>query len=141
MMAVLDKEEFLTADLFHIRWWKHFTYYFATDEAETLAANVHRSLVQLQNLTYEKSFDSQGVYKGCYVGSNSFISTPQSIDTISKAAIIMQGMRQYIREVGPIIKNDNRFLKYLPGNTSLDVHDEINEHGFGLNQIQSLFAQ
>jgi hypothetical protein len=94
--------------------------------------NVHRILVTLQNEMFEKSFHN-GVYKGSYMGRNEFIKKEHTIDGNSKAAFVMEAMLQYTLEKGPILKGDNSFLQFLPGNTSMDVHDEINEFGFGLN--------
>ena len=79
IMSVLKEDVCLTADLFHIRWLKHYNYYFASESAETLATNVHKSLVDLLNLTQDEAFDNHGVYKGSQLGLNSFLSTPQII--------------------------------------------------------------
>ena len=131
-MAVIKDPIHLTTDLFHIRWWKHYNYYFASDMGTDIVFNVHRSLVTLQNEMFEKSFHN-GVYKGSYMGRNEFIKKEHTIDDNSKAAFVMEAMLQYTLEKGPILKGDNSFLQFLPGNTSMDVHDEINEFGFGLN--------
>ena len=50
IFAVLADMKHVTADLFHIRWWKHFNYYFASPDKLKANTNIHKGLVVIHNV-------------------------------------------------------------------------------------------
>ena len=133
VMAVLGESKYVLPNLFHIRWWKHYNYYFANSSDLTSVSNVHRSLVEIQNLTYDQCYDAKGSYKGCFLEGNDFLKKNHVCKTNTKESVLLQGMNSYMNSVKPIVRNDRSFLRNLPGNSSLDIHDEVEMYGFGLN--------
>ena len=129
-MAVLDDRKYLTPDLFHIRWWKHFNYYFASGENSSIASTTSEKLKEIQNKMNDTLFDYKGNYRGCHMKDHDFVNVPHTIDEHSKHAVIMNAINEFNLAEGPLIQNDNALLKYLPGETTMEVHDGMNEHGF-----------
>ena len=112
IFAVLADMKHVTADLFHIRWWKHFNYYFASPDKLKANTNIHKGLVVIHNVLNEKSFRRGGKYKGCYLGNSTFPAQDQTYDSSSKAYLLMTLMEKYIHERGPICRGDDCFVSY-----------------------------
>jgi len=128
LMAVLDNIEYLVPSLFHIRWWKHFNYFFGSSYAMEEHGPMHDKLVAMHNLLHEKAFDSSMVFRGCCVLGTGFLDEDRSIDNESSHYHIMKAVRTYIQEVGPLLQGDVSFKRYLVDDD--EMSNDMNENGF-----------
>ena len=133
-MAVIDDEKFLLPSLFHIRWWKQYNYYFASDVGSLKVNKMHDRLVATYNFFLENGFDDNGVFKGCCMSDTGFLEMDRSVDLSSPTYKVMEAIRRYTNNDGPVQRNNTKFKKYLLGNEHAeDKYDEIGSHGFGLS--------
>ena len=144
IMAVLSEKEYIIPSLFHLRWFKHFNYYFGDEFCTNEMTDVHDSMYRLYNKSH-KDFFSDANYIGCSIVDNNFFKNNHVIDDNSEFGVLMDVIERITFEQGPLQKGCNSYINYLPwvrdeeellfdnGNNSEDemrIH-EMNEHGFG----------
>ena len=103
IMAILDDQRYITADLFHLRWWKVYNYYFLTEHGRNLTPGIHASLLEALKIQSESSFDYRGVYRGCNLAGNGFLETVLELsDSESIEVRTAVALKKYISQDGPL---------------------------------------
>ena len=74
IFAVIKKKEYIEPNFFHLRWNKHFAYFFNRDYGKTLAPNVTQVLNEIFESTTLNCFacSGSGRYKGVLVDNSKF---------------------------------------------------------------------
>ena len=119
--CVLDREEFIRAELFHIRWWKHYNYYFCNDFAINEMRNLHESLIQVNNKLYEEAYDTDGRYKGCLLSGNPFLKCEHQLDTHSEKYKVMKAIINHTSNIGPVLSGDDDVYRKISEDVSVEV--------------------
>ncbi len=114
VMAVLSTSEFILPSLFHVRWFKHFNYYFGDEFGSETMKHMHKSMVDLYNRCHKEGYDSNGKYYGCNIAGNPFLNLKHAEDMSSDNRIMMDAIEKHTFEIGPLTKNSDRYLMYLP---------------------------
>ena len=76
IMAVLDDEKYVIADLFHICWWKVYNYYYHYAFAAKEIPDLHDKLDKAFKITQSSCYNSAGTYCGYNVYNTGFMDTP-----------------------------------------------------------------
>jgi hypothetical protein len=111
IMAVIDDEAYLKPELYHIRWWKVFNYYYDRDYAP---AQLQENLEKVFQNTIEQGFDANGKYRGCVVDDCSFVDK-WSIDTDSERYLIVRAVQTAILHEGYLCRGSDNYKKYMGG--------------------------
>ena len=136
VMAVLGDVKYIVPSLFHIRWWKQFNYYFGTQFGISLVKEMHVSLAKVKNVMNEKSFDKNGSFRGCCLAGTDFFDVPRQSNKNSSIFKVMQAVKCYIQQDGPLPRNDKAFAQYLScfgssnsaSNSSLNCNVEVQRY-------------
>ena len=119
IMATLDNADYLIPELYHIRWWKTYNYYYdASFTPPTLQDTLHDVFTETKN----NSFHPNGLYKGCNINNTGFLN--QRFHLPSHELIHRQTLKavcEYIQYYG-YLKRDSKaysvFLESQQDNTS-----------------------
>ena len=76
IMAVLDDDKYVIADLFHIRWWKAYNCYYHNEFAAKEIPDLHDKLDEAFRITQSSCYNSDSTYRGCNVSNTGFMDTP-----------------------------------------------------------------
>ena len=126
-MAVLSDSKFLISSMFHIRWWKHYNYFFCTEFGMNQHADLHAQINKIHMVTNNECYNPNGSYRGCFASRKGFLEQHFEVDTIQSSPImnVMCAIIAYINDCGPILKHTKVYNKYLchDHNTNTPQHD------------------
>ena len=127
LMAVLNDSKFIVPSLFHVRWWKHFNYYFGKDIGTEDNTEMHSKLQKLYQLTYDEQYYVNGTYRGCFVSRLGFLEQDFSVQTVISCPImnVMKAILIYNGDNGPILNYTTPYKKYMITTLSTTIHEEI----------------
>jgi len=126
IMAVIKDKQYLSPSMFHIRWWKHFNYYFCTDEGLYENNDLHKQLQSVHNKSNEESFYANGSFCGCNISPSGFLEQQFSID-LAQSNIVMNVMCAIMKcndYVGPIVEWTKPYTEFLVNNLTSDNNSE-----------------
>lgn len=130
MMAVLDQSENVLPDLFHIRWWDVFNYYYLTEFGQSTVPQLHKCIEKAYLGVIEAHFSSDMSYKGPYIPNRCTIIGP-----LAPAENIVQFihvMYEYIiNKNGVLEKGGDGFSQYL---SEHDTHLDAEQPEFDCGQ-------
>ena len=159
IMNVLWERRFVLPSLFHIRWYKHFNYYFGDEFCSNQMKDFHASMKDLYNKCHDECYDENGRYMGCNITGNPFVLKDKVIDTTSEERITMDAIERYTFQIGPLEKFSSKYTRFIPWSTHGDKdgtidHDkaeedenekrekiihEMDEYGFGFSNPDDTF--
>jgi hypothetical protein len=123
-MAVLKVHQgsnCVTPDLFHIRYWMVYNYYFFTEFGKTNINDTHQCMEKIIEHLSHNGFNNDAEYKGCNLQRNEFlkinphISSPEDHDLLVANAIM---------RMGPVLKGNRDYLQKL---NACDINGEDDE--------------
>ena len=110
IMNILDDAEYIVPDLFHIRWWKQFNYYF---DKPDIVPNLQDSLQTLFDDTNVNSFLPDGSFRGCNVTATGFLQKPlPSVETTDTVYQTICAVKLCIDTQG-YLKRDSQVYKHF----------------------------
>jgi hypothetical protein len=127
-MAVIQDNQYLSPSMFHIHWWKHFNYYFCTDEGLYENRDLHKQLKDAHSKSNKESFDENGTFCGCFILRSGFLEQQFSID-LAESNIVVNVMCAIIKctdDVGPIVEHTKSYTEFLVYNVSSEDSNEQN---------------
>ena len=117
-MAVLGDDTFILPDLFHIRWWEVYNYFFLTEHGKSNLSDLHQCMDQVVEAMSSTAFGVDGRYRGCNVSGCGFMNkthTPAVAGTRN-----MKVAKAIIRR-GPIQLGSRDYLKHLDDSSAPDI--------------------
>ena len=122
--AVIKDMEYLTADLFHIRWWKHFDYVYKKGNSSMDAKTRHSLEYTLYKVRKDHFLESNGKYKGVPLYESDLLRYLQKlpIETLNKNDKHLDKMLALKK----MKDNDEPLLKYSTSYQKYMTHSPIN---------------
>ena len=133
MCCVLEKQEYFTPDLFHLRWWKHYHYLFKNTDNN----NNQQSHIKMKDtLKYvrDNHYDNMTMkYKGVPLDGTSYLESLKLMDekaltvsSIDCKLLIMNAVITMQDKNIPLINGSNDFKKYFDINLASTLNVEVN---------------
>jgi hypothetical protein len=157
IMAVLDHTDAVVPELFHLRWWQVFHYYYLTEFGKSVVPDLHDALDKTFTNLSMTHFTRDGQYRGCLVGHAAMMDSARFI-LEEKVKVMIMTMTEFTDTIGPIDAFGTEYMKYFnsknylqldsPFVTEMDVADNTSDdeevfdsHGFGgLSQTVSVMS-
>jgi hypothetical protein len=102
MMVVMDQSQHVVPELFHIRWWDVFNYYYLTDFGRTNVPQLHDCLEKAYLGIIESHFSTDMAYKGPYVGHLYNITGPPA--PAENIVHLIHKMHEYINDRNGVLE-------------------------------------
>jgi len=130
-MTVLESDEYIVPDLFHIRWWEVFNYYYLTKFGIENLPDLQKSIENVLFDTTTLGFDTEGAYRGCNLKTCGFlekkiVATDCNSDNYKTAIAILR----YTTNVRPIEKGSQEYVHFLFENGANDQNFEASSESF-----------
>jgi hypothetical protein len=130
-MTVLESDEYIVPDLFHIRWWEVFNYYYLTKFGIENLPDLQKSIENVLFDTTTLGFDTEGAYRGCNLKTCGFlekkiVATDYNSDNYKTAIAILR----YTTNVRPIEKGSQEYVHFLFENGANDQNFEASNESF-----------
>ena len=117
--CILDKLEYVTPSLFHIRWWKHFNYlYHSSSDANH--SSTSETLRQALTRTRENHYSFvSGKYKGCPISSELVLHKANNMDILTEDVLnLIKGIKNMNHQGISLVKHEEVPQKF----TNIDFY-------------------
>ena len=112
--SVLDKSENYVPSLFHIRWYKLYSYYYTKSVNNEICSNTKEALENMLLCTRKNSYRMSGKYKGIFIMNTPFIDKLDQFSVkIDEVTKLMDFILHETKMKGALISNSYDIQKNL----------------------------